>query len=241
MELLMSDKECGYSKVLAQLERGQLRRTEAAELMGCTPRHVSRLRQAYRQGGDAALVHGLRGQPSQRRCPEALLQEALALVAQLYPDFGPTFAAEKLRQVHGLHLSRERLRRAMIGAGLWRPKPRRVQHRQWRERKPCCGQLVQMDTSEHDWFEGRGEHAELILMIDDATSRADMRFVAADTSEANRAMLHDYLHAWGRPRALYTDKASHFVVNRPASVAEQLQGPRRRPRSGGRWANWTSS
>jgi hypothetical protein len=224
MKLLMSDKERTYSKVLAQLEQRQLKRTEAAALMGCTPRHVSRLRRAYRQGGDAALVHGLRGQPSNHRCDEPRVQQALDLVAAHYWDFGPTHAAEKLADVHGLHLSRERLRQGMSAAGLWRPKPRKQTHRQWRERKPCYGQLVQMDSSEHDWFEGRGEPAELILMIDDATSRAHMRFVPADTSETNRAMLHDYMQACGRPLALYTDKASHFVVNRPASVAEQLQG-----------------
>lgn len=112
----------------------------------------------------------------------------------------------------------------MIARGLWQQKPRRAKPRQWRERKPCFGQMIQMDSSEHDWFEGRGEQAELILMIDDATSRAYLRFVPADNTEANMRMLYDYMQTYGRPQALYTDKASHFVVNRPASVAEQLEG-----------------
>lgn len=224
MKLLMSDKERNYSKVLEQLEQGQLTRTQAAELMGCTERHVSRLTKAYREGGDAALVHGLRGKPSNRRLDEQQLALARDLVAAHYADFGPTFAAEKLAQNHGLHLSNERLRQAMIAAGLWRSKPRKGKHRQWRERKACLGQMVQMDSSEHDWFEGRGEQAELVLMIDDATSRAYGRFMPADTSEANMRVLRDYLQSHGRPLALYTDKASHFVVNRPASVSEQLEG-----------------
>lgn len=224
MKLLMSHKERNYSKVLEQLQQGQLRRREAAELLDCSERTVSRRHQAYRSGGDAALLHGLRGKPSNRRYDEQQLQQAVELVKQYYPDFGPTLAAEKLRERHGLQVSRERLRQAMIAAGLWEPKPRKATARQWRERKACWGQLVQMDASEHDWFEGRGEHAELILMIDDATSTADMRFVPSDNSEANMQVLYEYLQREGRPVALYTDKASHFVVNRPASVAEQLQG-----------------
>ena len=224
MKLLMSHKERNHSKVLEQLQQGQLTRAQAAELMGCSERHVSRLRQAYRQQGDVALVHGLRGKPSNRRLDEQELQQAVDLVAAHYADFGPTLAAEKLAERHGLQVSRERLRQAMIERGLWRPKPRRAKHRQWRERKACYGQMVQMDSSEHDWFEGRGEQCELILMIDDATSAATLRFVPADNSEANMRMLHDYLQSHGRPLALYTDKASHFVVNGPGSVSEQLEG-----------------
>lgn len=224
MKLLMSHKERNYSKVLEQLQQGQLNRAQAAELMGCCERQVSRLRQAYRRQGDVALVHGLRGKPSNRRLDEQELRRAVDLVAAHYADFGPTLAAEKLAQRHGLHVSRERLRQAMVARGLWQPQPRRAPHRQWRERKACFGQMVQMDSSKHDWFEGRGERCELILMIDDATSAADLRFVPADNSEANMRMLYDYLQSHGRPLALYTDKASHFVVNRPGSVAEQLEG-----------------
>lgn len=219
----MSHKERNYLKVLEQLEQGQLKRREAAELMACSERQVSRLRAAYRQGGDAALIHGLRGKPSNRRRSDQQQQEIINLVALHYHDFGPTFACEKLAE-HGYDVSREWLRQEMTKAGLWRPRPRKVTVRQWRERKPCFGQMVQMDTSEHDWFEGRGEHAELILMIDDATSHAYLRFVSADTSATNREVLAQWLQCHGRPLALYTDKASHFVVNRPASVQEQLRG-----------------
>lgn len=224
MKLLMSDKERSYSKVLEQLDRGQLTRREAAALMKCSERHVSRLRKVYRERGDAGLVHGLRGQPSNRRYDTQQLKSAVELVRTKYQGFGPTLAAEKLTACDGIQISRECLRQAMMAADLWRSKPRKAQPRQWRERRSCWGELVQMDASEHDWFEGRGEHAELILMIDDATSWAYMRFVASDTSEANMAVLRDYMLLYGRPRALYTDKASHYVVNRPASVSEQLDG-----------------
>jgi hypothetical protein len=224
MQLLMSQKERDYSKVLEQLRQGQLSRRQAAGLMKCSERHVSRLRKVYAVCGDAGLVHGLRGKPSNHRSDAQELQSAVELVKEQYQGFGPTLAAEKLAERDGLQVSRERLRQALIAAGVWQHKPRKAVPRQWRERRACLGELVQMDTSEHDWFEGRGEHAELILMIDDATSRAFMRFVAADTSETNMAVLLAYLQLYGRPRALYTDKASHFVVNRPASVSEQLEG-----------------
>jgi hypothetical protein len=224
MQLLMSDKARNYSKVIEQFEQGQLTRRQAAALMRCSERHVSRLRKAYRASGDAAFVHRLRGRPSNRRRNEQELKSAVELVSVHYADFGPTLAAEKLAQCHGLQVSRECLRQALIAAGLWRDKPRKSKPRQWRERKACLGELLQMDTSEHDWFEGRGEHAELILMIDDASSRAYMRFAAADTSESNMAVLYAYMQLYGRPQGLYTDKASHFVVNRPASLCEQLEG-----------------
>ena len=224
MNLLMSQRERDYAKVLEQLEQGQMTRLQAAEVLGLCPKQVSRLRRRYREQGDAGLVHRLRGQPSNRRLDPAQIDQAMELIRERYADFGPTLAAEQLAHEHGLHLSHETLRQAMIREKLWQPTPRKGGHRQWRERKPCWGQLVQMDSSEHDWFEGRGETAELIAMIDDATSLAYLCFVPADNSEANMMVLRDYMRQWGRPLALYTDKASHFVVNRPASVDEQLEG-----------------
>jgi transposase-like protein len=141
-----------------------------------------------------------------------------------YRGFGPTLAAEKLAERDGLVVSRETLRRWMIEEGLHEPRVRRVEARKWRERRQGCGELVQMDTSIHDWFEGRGETAVLISMIDDATGRLWMRFYPTDSSETNRAHLREYLERYGRPRALYADKASHFKTTRSASRPEQLEG-----------------
>ena len=112
----------------------------------------------------------------------------------------------------------------MIEEGLWKPKPRKAKHRAQRDRKACFGMLVQIDTSIHDWFEGRGEKAVLIALIDDATSLVYMRFFSADSTETNMTLLRDYIAAYGRPMAIYGDKASHFRVNRPATVEEELDG-----------------
>ena len=223
MKLLMSEKERCAAKVMEPYVAGQLSRRRAAELLAVTERHVSRLARGYRAGGDAALVHRGRGRPSNRRLPAKLIERAVALVADQYHGFGPTLAAERLALDHGLSISTETLRRALIDAGLWKPRARTVKHRHWRERKPCFGQLVQMDSSVHDWLEGRGEQAVLLAMIDDATSRACCRFAPADSGQANRALLLEYLQRHGRPIALYTDRASHFVTTREPSVEEELR------------------
>lgn len=226
MELLMSQQERDRLKVIAMLAQRKvpkvLTQAQAAEQLGLTERHVRRLVAAYRRDGDAALVHKARGRPSNRRLPDAARQEALALVRAHYPDFGPTFAAEKLAERHGIHVSSETLRRWMIAEGLRKSRRRKDAPRLWRERRACVGELVQMDTSEHDWFEGRGEQAVLVSMVDDATGRVFARFFPSDTAQANRTMLRDYIRLFGRPVALYVDKASHFRVNRAATVEEQL-------------------
>jgi hypothetical protein len=146
------------------------------------------------------------------------------LLGERYPGFGPTLASEKLVEECGIKLSRETVRQIQIQAELWRPQRRRVRFRGRRERRQCFGELVQMDTSEHDWLEGRGESCVLIAMIDDATSRVLLRFFPSDTTESNMAMLKEWLGGYGRPMAIYADKASHFKVNRPTGVDEELSG-----------------
>jgi hypothetical protein len=112
----------------------------------------------------------------------------------------------------------------MMAEGWWKPKARKPYHRQFRQRKACCGEMVQIDTSIHDWFEGRGQKAVLICLIDDATSRHCMRFYATDSTETNMTMVRDYLKRYGRPMAFYGDKASHFHTTRQPTIEEQLEG-----------------
>jgi transposase len=224
MELRMSRPERSWLKYLAAYESGVagLTQEQIARLMDCTVRTVARRLERYRSEGDAGLVHRARGRPSPRRLPAAVRQQAVALVAEHYADFGPTLAAEKLAERHDLGLSRESLRRLMIGAGLWQPRARKVKHRQWRARRRCLGELVQVDTSIHDWFEGRGPQVVLISLIDDATSRVFRRFYPTDSTVTNMTHLRDYLARYGRPVALYGDGASHFVSHQAPTVDEQL-------------------
>jgi transposase-like protein len=226
MELRMSQQERDWLKYLSAYEQGNLDLTQGgiAALLGCDVRTVRRRLQRYRAAGDAGLVHASRGRRSNRAYSEELRERALDLVARQYADFGPTLAAEKLAERDGLLVGCETLRGWMTGAELWKPKPRKVTHRQWRERKACFGELVQVDTSVHDWFEGRGEKAYLITLIDDATSRVFMRFYEAESTATNMTHLRDYIARFGRPRAFYGDKASHFRTTRSATVQEELEG-----------------
>jgi hypothetical protein len=143
----------------------------------------------------------------------------------VYRGFGPTLASEYLKKKHNIVVSKETLRGWMFQAGLWIPGSRRVvEVHQWRPRRSRCGELVQWDTSDHDWLEGRGERIYLISMIDDATSRLFARFVRRDTSEENRRLLWTYLERFGRPLAFYTDKAGMFQVAVKRKRREEWEG-----------------
>jgi hypothetical protein len=205
----MSQRERDRLRVLHSVLEGQRTQVEAARLLRLTPRHVRRLLQRLQQGGDAALVHGLRGQPSNHRKAAKLRRRVLQLYRKDFHDFGPTFAAEKLAE-RGLDVSPDTLRRWLLAEGLWQPQRRREQHRSRRPRRACFGELVQMDTSIHDWTEGRGEDMVLIHMIDDATSHLLARFYDADTVVNHFDLLQRWLQAHGRPLALYTDRHSIF-------------------------------
>jgi len=141
-----------------------------------------------------------------------------------YPAFGPTFATEKLRERHHLILSPWTLRQGMIDAGLWRPRHRQPPHRAWRPRRACVGELVQLDGSDHAWFEARGPRCVLLLYIDDATSRLlDGEFVTVEDTLTLLRTTRSYLQRYGRPVAFYVDKDSIYRVNRQATIEEQLQ------------------
>ena len=223
--LAMSQKERDRLKVLSQVSGGQIGQGEGAEQLGLSERQVRRLVGEFRRRGDRAVIHGLRGRPSNRRIPLVVEQKAVGLVRGRYADFGPTLAAEYLAEKHQIWVSRETLRQWMLRAGLCRRQHQRVyQLHLWRPRRSCPGELVQWDTCEHDWLEGRGEKLYLIAMLDDATSRLLARFVRHDSTEENLRLLGTYLEGHGRPLAFYTDKASLFETHRPQQRDEELQG-----------------
>ncbi len=199
---------------------------QAAEEIGVSERHVRRLLRKLRRKGDRAVIHELRGQPSNRKLPAKLEQRAMAILSDpVYRGFGPTLATEYLDQRHGIVVSKETVRGWMSEVGLWKARPRRaVEVHPWRPRRRRCGELVQWDTSTHDWLEGRGETIYLISMIDDATSRLLARFVRHDTREENMRLLWAYLERFGRPLAFYTDKAGMFQVAVKSKRQEQREG-----------------
>jgi hypothetical protein len=217
---IMSDKELLRLEVLRDLSSGRLTVSAAAELMGLERRQVQRLSKAYEVQGAAALVSKKRGQPSNRQMPESLKSQLLAIIREHYTDFGPTLAAEKLCEVHGIKIGRETLRGWMREAGLWADRQkRRGRVYQPRYRRECVGELIQVDGSEHWWFEDRGPQCTLLVFIDDATSRLmHLQFVQSESTFAYFNATQRYLEQHGKPIAFYTDKHAVFKVNKAAGL-----------------------
>lgn len=208
----MTQAERDRLVALKKAKKYLITQREAAEELELSIRQVQRLLDALKQRGDKAIVHQLRGRPSNRKIDESIEREAVKILsAPVYQGFGPTLAAEYLDHKHGIEASKETVRQWMMRAKLWRGKRQKLkQVHTWRPRRSRCGELVQWDTSEHNWLEGRGEKLYLIAMIDDATSRLFARFVRHDSTEENMKLLWSYLEKYGRPLTFYTDKASLF-------------------------------
>jgi hypothetical protein len=197
---------------LRKAKKKLITQRQAAEELELSVRQVKRLLYSLKKHGDKSVVHGLRGKPSNHRIDTAVEKEAVKILsADVYRGFRPTLATEYLHRKHGITASKETVRQWMISAKLWRASEQKVKAVHiWRPRRSRFGELVQWDTSEHDWLEGRGEKLYLIAMIDDATSRLFARFVRHDSTEENMKLLRSYLEKFGRPLAFYTDKASIF-------------------------------
>jgi hypothetical protein len=207
--IAMSQRERDLLKIMGPVLQGQRTQGEAARLADLSVRQIRRIQRKLEQAGDAALVHGLRGKPSNRQFKARLRRKVLAAYRRQFAGFGPTFASEKLAEL-GLVVSPDTLRRWLLDEGLWQRQRRRDAHRSRRPRRSCFGELVQMDASLHDWLEGRGEELVLVSMIDDATSRVLARFYRAGTVETHMELLGRWLRQHGRPLALYTDRHSIF-------------------------------
>jgi hypothetical protein len=222
----MSQGERDRLVALKKAKKKLITQKQAAEEIGVTERQVRRLLRKLRGKGDRAVIHELRGRASNRKLPAELEQQAITVLSDpVYRGFGPTLAAEYLHQRHQITVSKETVRQWMTKAELWQASQRRVvEIHQWRPRRSRYGELVQWDTSVHDWLEGRGEKICLISMIDDATSRLFARFVRQDTREENMRVLWAYLERFGRPLAFYTDKAGMFQVAVKTKRQEQREG-----------------
>ena len=213
--LAMSASERERLYVVRALSKGRLAQREAAERLGLSVRQIKRLVRAWRRDGDAGLISRQRGRASPRRLEASKRARIEELLRARYPDFGATLAAEKLRELNGVEVSRETVRRIQIDLGLARTRRRRsVRVHSPRERRPRFGELIQIDGSPHDWFEGRGPRCTLIVFIDDATSRLTaLQFAPAETTRAYLSALRAHLLAHGVPLAFYSDRHGIFRIN----------------------------
>lgn len=222
--MALSKRERDRLVVLRQVKQGKLTQACAAEQLGLSLRWVKKLAGRLRNEGDQGLAHRLRAKPSNNGHGAALREQALALIGERYSDYGPTLASEMLAAEHALAINRETLRQWMSAEKLWKPKRQKLTKvHVWRARRRHRGELVQWDTSEHDWLEGRGPKLYLIAMIDDATSELTGRFARSDSTAENMRLLGRYVELHGRPAAVYTDKAGLFQVNRPLHHNKHLE------------------
>ena len=219
----MSRKERQRVGLMASVKTKELSLVEASDVLGLGYRQTKRVWRRYRLEGDAGLVHRLRGQPGKRRKDPALRSAVLARYEERYPDFGPTLAAEYLAK-EKLVVDHETLRRWLLAAGKRTVRRRRQRHRQWRERKPCLGAMVQMDGSHHDWFEGRHAPCVLMVMVDDATNRLWARFFEEETTHASYDVLEGWIGRQGLPQSLYVDRDSIYRCEGVGSIADQMAG-----------------
>jgi transposase len=213
--LSMSAEERDRSHLIRRTVEKSLSQREAAERLAISRRQFKRLVRAWKQHGDAGLISRRRGRAAHNRLPEAVRLRIERLLRDTYPDFGPTLAAEKLAERDGIVVSRETVRRIQTSLKLHRPKKRGEKRVfQVRDRRPRFGELVQIDGSPHDWFEGRGPRSTLIVFVDDATSRlVALRFAPSECTKAYLEALRDQVLTHGRPLAFYSDRHGIFRVN----------------------------
>ncbi len=227
---MMTGEENRRLYVIQQVIERKIRQRQAAELLGRSVRQIRRLVRRIRQDGPRGIGHRLRGRRSNRRHPEPLRQRVLALYGAHYADFGPTLAREKLAERHHVRLGRETLRRWLVAAGLWSGARHAPRHHLWRERKACCGEMIQVDGSHHDWLEGRGPRLVLMGYIDDATNHVFARFYAYEGTLPAMDSFARYVRRYGLPQSVYVDRHTTYRSPGKRTVEDELAG-RVRPQS----------
>ncbi len=221
----MSKRELDRLELIRRIEAKALSVVGAARLLGLSRSQVHRLVAAYHRDGAPGLISKRRNRPSNRMLSPAVRELSMALIGEHYADFGPTLAAEKLRERHGLAVSKETIRQWMIAEGLWITKAVRRRIYQPRNRRDCMGELVQIDGSLHHWFEDRADRCSLLVFIDDATSRImHLRSCPSESTFDYMAAVRAYVAEHGKPTAFYSDKHTIFRTSKPAQKGTGLQG-----------------
>ena len=223
-KIIMSMKELRRAHILEQVLAGKVTQVKAAEVIGLSDRQIRRMVKRVRREGDRGLVHRSRGRRSNRAMEGKLKVRVVRLYRTCYADFGPTLAAEKLSERDGIGISDETLRLWLKAEGIGYPQRKKRPHRQWRERKPHCGEMVQMDGSHHPWFEDRGPPCVLMGYIDDATGRVFAGFYPYEGTYPAMDSFKGYIRRYGIPMSVYLDKHSTYKSTGKPTLEEELQG-----------------
>jgi hypothetical protein len=194
-------------------------------MLDLSDRQIRKIIARIRTGGNSAIIHGNRGKPSPFRMPGSLENRIIKIIKEKYHDFGPTFAAEKLSECENIRISREKLRQLMISNDIkhFRRKKEKRTH-QWRERKHCRGEMVQMDGSDHDWLEGRGPRLIFMGYIDDASGEVYGRFYESEGTFSAMDSFRRYISIYGIPFSFYVDRHSAYKTTRQPNLDEDLKG-----------------
>jgi transposase len=222
--IVMSMGEVRRLKAVQSSIDGQVTQKMVASILDLSERQVRRLVRDVRERGDRGVIHALRGRPSNRKIPEETRGLVLSLYQARYPDFGPTLATEKLLECDGIKISDETLRRWLIEAGFWKKRRKRSGFRQWRPRRECLGQMVQMDGSHHDWLEGRGPKLVLMAYIDDATNTIYGRFYDYEGTMPAMDSFRGYVGMYGLPMSVYLDRHTTYKSPKKLTEWEEIAG-----------------
>lgn len=222
--IVMSYGEVKRLKAVQSVIERHITQHTAATMLGVSERQVRRMVKVVREEGDIGIMHASRGRPSNRRISEEVRGRVLSLYQERYPDFGPTLAVEKLLECDGIKISDETLRRWLVEAGIWKKKRKRSSYRQWRPRRECFGQMVQMDGSHHDWLEGRGPKLVLMGYIDDATNRVYGRFYDYEGTLPALDSFKRYVKTYGLPMSVYLDRHTTYKSPRKLTEWDEAEG-----------------
>lgn len=210
--------------VIQKVLEGIIKQVEAAEILSLSGRQIRRIVKRIRSEGSRGVIHRSRGKPSNRRISEKIKEKIIKLYRSQYRDFGPTLASEKLLERNGIGINDETLRIWLLGTGDWKKSRRRRKHRQWRDRKHYAGEMVQMDGSHHDWFEGRGPWCVLMGYIDDATGRVFGRFYDYEGTIPAMDSFKRYIKRYGLPLSVYLDKYKTYKSTAKPTIEDELNG-----------------
>jgi transposase len=222
--IAMSQKELKRLHVIHKVVEGSLTQVHAAEMISLSERQIRRIVKRIGSEGDKGIQHRSRGKESSRKTPKKLVERVRQLYQEKYQGFGPTLTAEKLFELEGIKVSKETVRTWLMESGQWQ-KGRKVRvHRQWRERKSCFGEMLQLDGSHHDWFEGRRPKCVLMAYIDDATSRVYGRFYEYEGTIPAMDSFKRYIRKYGIPMSVYMDKHTTYKSPAEPSIEDEING-----------------
>ncbi len=221
--VVMSMKEIKRLKLIHSAIGRRMSQQSVSDILGISDRQVRRLVKVVREKGDKGIIHRSRGRPSNRRIRAHLKEKAIRLYIKKYPDFGPTMATEKLLEMDGIKISDETMRKWLLEKGLWHKRRKRSAYRQWRERRTCFGEMVQMDGSHHDWLEGRGPRLVLMGYIDDATNEIYLRFHDYEGTLPAMDSFKGYVMTYGLPLSVYLDRHTTYKSSKKPTEWDDVE------------------